>query len=700
MHHSSATTFRLLLVMALFVPFSVLFAERPVMTVAEARAHLTRNDFHQPVRVRGVVTFSNQRMGLAYVQDASGGIGFDPRSKTVELPLMGKTVEVEGYLSRRHGMVMLLKHRTEFGVPLIAAVGDEKPPTPLNFELNNASQMRIDGLLTKVSGVVRRVVVPPVEGAPMVVEISSANGYALARLPWREAQPVLDRWINMPVTLKAVLVCRAEPPVLPADADALLLVPSRGDWTVQETALERVFKQAPIKAATAIQATPRNTVWQRVNVVGTVTAAKPRAWVCLRTEDGSIEVATRQTDVFVPGQKLAIACWPQNQSGRLTLQDGICRVLESGPTPPPIRLEQGFFHPRMQRELVEVTGILHTHSLPGGSPRFTLSLPSGVSCLLAWGPFIKPNQIRDLEDGSRLRLTGLCHITNSEGENLEGASLSILPRSMEDITVLAGPSWWTLQRLKLAVWWLLALVGLALPGALIFRWQLWKQSQRIREIESRAATEEERLRIAREFHDCLQQQLTSAALHLETLKGAMQAAPEMLPRLIDDTTAMLRHCQVEARHCIWDLRSEAEVRDSLTKSLDDWLNNRIQPGTHTRVEFTREGPEPALPDGVPFQLMRITQEAVANALAHSAATCIRVHLQTSRKHLKLDIEDNGQGFEARLLSNPPPGHFGLSGLKERAAKIGARLEFQTNPGTGTCVSIHLSLSALKHESCA
>lgn len=684
--------------LAVLFDLSPLRGESPVMTIAEAKAHLARREVQKPVRVRGVITFSNQRLGLAYVQDGSGGIGFDPRSPSASRLQAGDTVEVEGYLTRHRGLTSLMKHRTKFGPPEVSLFpGDGQVLAPLKFDLDGAAQMRIDGLLSQVSGVIRHVTVPAAEGEPMMVEISSASGHSIARLPWREPQEVLDTWLNAPVELNAVLVCRAEPALLPENADALLLVSSRSYWKVDPQALEEVFKRAPVKAATAIQATERSRVNERVHVVGTVTAAKARSWVTLRTEDGSIEVSTRQRDEFKPGQQLSIACWPQSKTGRLMLQDGVCRVLAERSPPTAMKLEQGFFNAAMQRELVEVKGVLHRHSLPGGSPRFTLALPSGVHCVMVWESFLQAEELHRLEAGSTVRLTGICHIDHDGSASPEQTVLSILPRSLADIAVIHGPSWWTAERLMLAVWWLLGLVGVALPGAMIFRWQVWRQSQRIREIESQAATEEERLRIAREFHDSLQQQLASAALHLETLKGALHAAPDMLPRLIDDTTAMLRHCQVEARHCIWDLRSDAAVRSSLTDSLNDWLQNRVQPDTRTRVQFTHEGVAPSLPEGTTFHLMRIAQEAVINALSHASATVVQVRLVNDRNRLEMLIEDDGQGFDPRFISQPRPGHFGLSGLKERAAKIGARLDLATHPGSGTRVTVRLLLVSRQHE---
>lgn len=696
-----------MLVFALFGLLGTAIAAQPVITIAEARARFSRRENQTPVRVRGVVTFSNQRLGLAYVQDASGGIGFDPRSPHAAEIVPGQTLEVEGYLGRRQGLVLLLRDRVDFGPAAVDVIpGEKKLPPALPFDLDQATQMRIDGLLTRTTGVVRHVLVPPVEGAPMIVEVSTPSGYAIARLPWRKSREELDQWLDTPVTFQAVLICRADPPLLAEDATALLLVSSPAHWTPQRRGLDSVFQRPPITASSAVQATQRANVKQRIHIVGTVTAARSRDWVCLRTDDGSLEVSTRQFAHFAPGQKLSVAAWPKLEDGRLLLQDGVCRVISQEAQPPPLPLAPDYYNPAKQRELVEVAGILHSHTLPGGPPRFTLALANGQACHLAWQTFLQPAQVEHLVPGSKVRVTGICHLHPAGPDappNEDGVRLTLHPRSLVDVQVVRGPPWWNRERLTLAVWTLLGLAGLALPGAMIFRWQLWRQARRIREIESHSAAEEERRRIAREFHDSLQQQLTSAALHLETLKGALHAAPDMLPRLIDDTTAMLRHCQVEARHCIWDLRNDSPHRNSLAHSIQDWLENRVPSTVRQRIHFTHQGEEPSMPEGLSLQLMRVTQEAVQNALTHASASDIRISLhylpaspQGLPPRLELNVEDNGIGFDPGLLHHPRPGHYGLAGIQERAAKIRARFTLTTRPGEGARLTLRLPLPATAH----
>lgn len=672
-----------------------------VVSVADARASMARREFTDPARVQGVVTFTNSRLGLAYLQDASGGIGFDPRIAGDRAIQAGDHLELTGYLGRRQGLAMILRDRAQWGPAKVRFL--EEPASKLTvrrFELADAAQLRIDGLQAKLTGIVRRISVPPVADAPMVVEVSSASGYAIARLPWREPQAVLDSWLNKPVSMSAVLICRADPPLLPADADALLLVPSRQSWTIDQRGLLDVFQRQPLLRLGDIQVTPRGSIRQRVHVSGIVTAAKPRAWVCLRTEDGSLEIRTRQMQQFLPGQKLAVAGWPKNEEGRLLLEDGVCRFLERGPPPPPMPLEGGFFNDRMQHELVQVQGRVQSQPLPGEAPRLVLELDNGVRCRLLWEEFIEPAQLSFIRDGSRISAAGICLIENSQESWQQGQPhITLMPRGLADIAILKSPPWWTPSRLRRAVWMLLGLVLCTVSGAFLFRWQLWRQARRIREFESRAAAEEERLRIAREFHDSLQQQLTGAALHLETLKGALHAAPDMLPRLIDDTAAMLRHCQAEARQCIWDLRNDSPAPKQLGPALRQWLQQHQGSLKPPHLEFDDETQGLELDEPTCFQLLRIAQEAVTNALKHARAGRITVRLRRTAEQAVLVVEDDGCGFASALINRPEPGHFGLSGMRERAAKIGARLHIHTQPGGGTRLSVQLTLSSsTRHES--
>ena len=92
-----------------------------------------------------------------------------------------------------------------------------------------------------------------------------------------------------------------------------------------------------------------------------------------------------------------------------------------------------------------------------------------------------------------------------------------------------------------------------------------------------------------------------------------------------------------------------------------------------------------LPPDVEYNLLRIAQEAILNAVKHSGARTLRVSLDSTEHHLQLSVKDDGAGFDDS--DTAPVGHYGVIGMKERAAQIGAKLQVTTAPGRGTTVSV-------------
>jgi len=94
-----------------------------------------------------------------------------------------------------------------------------------------------------------------------------------------------------------------------------------------------------------------------------------------------------------------------------------------------------------------------------------------------------------------------------------------------------------------------------------------------------------------------------------------------------------------------------------------------------------------LPPEFEYNLLRIATEAVSNAVKHSGAHTIEVALKAAPDALHLRVSDDGSGFEHSENGHARPGHYGLIGMKERAAQIGAGFEFESSPGHGTVVSV-------------
>ena len=93
------------------------------------------------------------------------------------------------------------------------------------------------------------------------------------------------------------------------------------------------------------------------------------------------------------------------------------------------------------------------------------------------------------------------------------------------------------------------------------------------------------------------------------------------------------------------------------------------------------------------ELMRIAQEAVHNAVRHADPARIDIELRFDAQQLQMTIRDDGRGFEEPASSalTGPEGHFGLTGMRERAGVIGGTLVVDSTPGKGTEISVHVPI---------
>ena len=202
---------------------------------------------------------------------------------------------------------------------------------------------------------------------------------------------------------------------------------------------------------------------------------------------------------------------------------------------------------------------------------------------------------------------------------------------------------------------------------------------------------EERVRLAREIHDTLAQGFVGISSQLDAVAMCMPEDASTAARHLNTAREMARHSITEARRSVMDLRTSVLDKQGLAAALESgarlWADG-------SGVDLTLNlAPLPSeLPREVEQQLLRITQEAVANAVKHASATKISVQLRAERKTLYLRICDNGCGFCQDSAVSPHDGHFGLAGMKERAQRISGELLVKSSPGNGTEVELTLPIS--------
>ncbi|HVC48336.1 MAG TPA: two-component regulator propeller domain-containing protein [Terracidiphilus sp.] len=207
-----------------------------------------------------------------------------------------------------------------------------------------------------------------------------------------------------------------------------------------------------------------------------------------------------------------------------------------------------------------------------------------------------------------------------------------------------------------------------------------------------AAVLGERNRIAREIHDTLAQGYVGISVQLEVLAELLRHQKlDAAAKQLDATQTHVRDGLADARQSIWALRSQ----DSGEKTLPVHLRRLTeQAGGHgLEATFNLFGAYRPLPADAEREILRIAQEAIHNVKRHAGAKHLWVQMEYGPTEAALEVRDDGRGFAAGSGAGSPPGHFGLTGMRERAAAIGGTLEIESEPGTGTGAGTAVRLRA-------
>ena len=210
------------------------------------------------------------------------------------------------------------------------------------------------------------------------------------------------------------------------------------------------------------------------------------------------------------------------------------------------------------------------------------------------------------------------------------------------------------------------------------------------------AVAEERLRLAHEMHDGLAQVLAYVNTNAQAVQGYLRNGRlQEADSQLDQLSAAAREVYSDVREGIVGLRLAANPDLDFGAALATFVE-KWETETGIDATFLAEG-APILTPGAELQLLRMTQEALANARKHSRANVVEVSLRQLPSGLELRVADDGAGFDPTV---PPRGefpHFGLLTIRERAESIGATVELRTAPGQGTQWTFRLPTSSDARE---
>jgi signal transduction histidine kinase len=200
----------------------------------------------------------------------------------------------------------------------------------------------------------------------------------------------------------------------------------------------------------------------------------------------------------------------------------------------------------------------------------------------------------------------------------------------------------------------------------------------------------ERDRLARQLHDTLAQGLSTVSIRLDAAKARLNLQPDLAHNHLDFAKEQVQQSLTEVRHAIQDLRPQLLEQHGLEIALQR-VALRLAPESKPTIILNVELSS-AISEALQTAIFFIAQEALSNAVHHSGASLIQLHLYETKKCLRLEIEDDGHGFHYSAGERGSPGHLGLSAMKQRAECCGGSFEVQSSPKGTTILSAFTSFA--------
>ena len=221
--------------------------------------------------------------------------------------------------------------------------------------------------------------------------------------------------------------------------------------------------------------------------------------------------------------------------------------------------------------------------------------------------------------------------------------------------------------------------------------ELLETREQLATTERAAGVAQERERLAHEIHDTVAQNLSSIQMLLHSAERDIQAlgvdATQPL-RKMETARRAASNNLAETRAMIAALAPAPLTESSLREALERVAGDFAAAG-ELDIEVETDGEAIQLPMRVEAGLLRIAQGAVSNVVNHAEATRTRITLTYAPDEVRLDVVDNGRGFDvdAQELKPSGLGHLGLDAMRSRAAELGGKLDIESAPGGPTALSV-------------
>lgn len=657
---------------------------------------------HPPFRIRGVVTL---RVGehfvvqdettaiYCYCKNASAGAGpLDPAIVT------GLEVEVRG-TGERGGFGPRLR------IESVKVIGPGTLPEPRDVDPVRATEGFHDTEIVRLTGV---VLGSKTERQTIVRLLMEAEGRTFTAAVPRESLPCdpVDL-TDAVVTVAGIAWPRSNTRGESMGLDLTCYLP---DWfRLVEMPPAKPFESPLVGIDSIARYASLRRPGRIIQTEGTLIHAIPGEAIYLQDGRSGITVKCDSVEPLVPGDRVAVAGFPDSSGPVVGLKNALVRKHGSGTPPAPL--------PIMPEAILQANveawksrTMLDAGDSIGCLVRFPATLvetrrtEDGGEILLRAGEEIVtaklpgrdvPSLMRLLPE-SELDVTGIVTAGWGRDPAEPPDRIGLLVRSADDIVLVRPPSWWTPRRLLVA----LAAVGAVLAGAIAWavalRRQVALQVARLAgEIEKRReaaigfrAALAERSRLANNLHDTLLQGLAGAVLQLDSCRFALQGGrADAAESQLEKSKRMVQHAANDLRHSVWALRVAPLEGRTFGESLAT-MADHVAVGDAPRIAVHADDLGLALPEFVAGNLLLVAQEAIRNAVHHAEckALDVRVESDAATRLVTLTVQDDGRGFDPAGAAGTAQGHFGLQVMRERMEGMGGRLTIASAPGRGTTIT--------------
>lgn len=685
-----------------------------------------------PVKVRGVVTWRNEKENLT-IQDESAGIWIS-LVEARERELWKGDDSVLGEL--REGMEVEIEGRSDPGgyatliLPETLTITGRKPMppakpmVPARFFSGAEDCQRIE-----VSGVVRGFL-PTGNGVTLLVDANPGRFSAqVGRWVAPDPAALVDAEVRIRGIAATLFNTRGEVTgtrmLVSVKSDLVVEKPPPAPDAVPMVTLDRLL---PFRA--------EPTGPHRVRVEGTVTYSSLGKFFYLQEGASAVRVETSSSIALMPGDRVEAAGFVDISRLIGTLSDATVRKTGVAGLPEPVEISpeeilaindvavkagQVALPHDYDGHLIRCRArLLAMQTEPGGKiPRaLTLerrnTLGKGTLVFRALFDDARMKSLEKLVPGSELELIGLVQLDYAPDDQQSRiirtvpVNLDLILRGPADVVVISKPSWWTAEHLTAV----LAAVVLALGGALVWSLQLKRQVRRktkllAREMHARRdasiefqATLRERTRLATNLHDTLLQTISGLGFQIEACEAEVVApqGDDNGPGHLEVARRMVDHAATELRNSVWALRSLPLNGMELPEALGA-IARRLGAGHSALIEVRADGNLSRVPDFIAGNLLLFVQEAVHNSLKHGhpRQVMIEIRLLDDPDRISLAVRDDGAGFTPGAEAGVEQGHFGLQGMRERVERLDGSLRIQSAPGKGTTLHAEVPLRIYDDE---